>query len=352
MPSKIIIDCERMKYPNTGLYHFCYNLGKNLLANNTNAKDEINFYIPPNVKNVFGANNMGIVQKPWHKMLLPKTDKFKVWHATHQDTSYFPQKRKIPLVLTIHDLNIINDKSRNQKKKNSFLKDLTKKIKKADHVTFISSFTKSDTSQYFDFVNKPNTVIHNGCNIVEIKNLINPFNHPKSPFYFTIGTVVEKKNFHVLCALLVGNDRLLIIAGIVQSKAYKQVIIQEAIKYGVEQRLLFVDAITENDKQWYYKNCEAFFFPSIAEGFGLPVVEAMYFGKPIFLSTFTSLPEIGGEEAYYFEDFGLESMQQTFQKGMHHYNITNASEKIKLRAATFSWQNAAEKYLEIYRSFY
>ena len=352
MPAKIILDCERMKYPHTGLYHFCHNLSKHLLASSNPEKEEINFFLPANLKNVFGADKQYIIQKPWHKILLPNTQNYNVWHATHQDTDYFPQNKKIPLVLTIHDLNIIHNKSKSEEKKKKFLKDLAKKIKRADHITFISNFTKNDALQYVDIGNKPSTVIYNGCNIEATENLLSPLNYPTVPFYFTIGTIAEKKNFHVLPALLVGNDRLLIIAGITQSKEYKQLIIKEAIKHGVENRVIFTDAINENDKQWYYKNCEAFVFPSLTEGFGLPVVEAMFYGKPIFLSTFTSLPEIGGDVAYYFNSFLKEDMQSTVEQGLLHYKNTNQAEKIKARSSLFSWKHAAEQYLQVYRSLY
>jgi len=56
--------------------------------------------------------------------------------------------------------------------------------------------------------------------------------------------------------------------------------------------------ISESDKIFYYKNCLAFAFPSLREGFGFPVLEAMTFGKPVFLSNKTSLPEIGGSHAF------------------------------------------------------
>ncbi len=352
MPPKIVIDCERLKHPHTGLYHFCYNLGKHLLTSSNSDTEQINFYLPENKKDIFGADKQCIIQKPWHKILLPNTSKYDVWHATHQDTDYFPQNRKIPLVLTIHDLNILHNKNKSEEKKKRFLHDLAKKIKRADHITFISTFTKNDALQYIDLTNKPNTVIYNGCNINELDNLLTPLNAPLVPFYFTIGTIAEKKNFHVLPALLVGNDRLLLIAGITQSKDYKQVIIQEAVKYGVENRVIFTESINENDKQWYYKNCEAFLFPSLTEGFGLPVVEAMFFGKPIFLSTFTSLPEIGGDMAYYFNSFSKEAMQLTLKQGLLHYKNINPIEKIKSRASLFSWQKAAEQYLKIYKSLF
>lgn len=352
MPARIIIDCERLKHPHTGLYHFCYNLGKHLMAGTNPEKEEINFFLPANVQDIFGVNTKCIIQKPWHKLILPNTGKYDVWHATHQETDYFPRNRKIPLVLTIHDLNILHNKKKSEKKKKKFLQDLAKKVKRADHITFISSFTKNDALQYIDIANKPSTVIYNGCNIETINNLLTPVNAPSVPFYFTIGTIAEKKNFHVLPALLVGNDRLLIIAGITQSKQYKQVIIEEAIKYGVEKRVILIGSVNENDKQWYYKNCEAFLFPSLTEGFGLPVVEAMYFGKPIFLSTCTSLPEIGGEMAYYFNSFSKNDMQLTVQQGLQQYKNSNPAEKIKARAALFSWKQAAEQYLQVYRSLY
>lgn len=52
-----------------------------------------------------------------------------------------------------------------------------------------------------------------------------------------------------------------------------------------------------------YESCVAFLFPSITEGFGLPVIEAMSFGTPVFLSNSSSLPEVGGNEAFYWNSY-------------------------------------------------
>ncbi|CAN5507163.1 N/A [soil metagenome] len=353
MPKQIIIDCERMKYPHTGLYNYCYNLGIALQKAANPASEGLTFFLPRKQLDIFGRGQNYLVQNSLHKLILPSLKKYAVWHCTHQDADYFPSKNTLPIVLTIHDFNILhNKKNRDGRKKAAFISGVQKKINQASHVTFISSFTKRDVQQYIDLGNKPVSVIYNGCNIKEIEQLIIPAFAPTFPYYFTIGTIMEKKNFHVLPALLVGNDRQLIIAGITQNENYKQKIINEAMKYGVANRLIFTGPISENDKQWYLKNCEAFVFPSIAEGFGLPVVEAMYFGVPIFLSSFTSLPEIGGDVCYYFSSFEKESMQQTIKNGLAHYTSTGAQTRIKRRAALFNWGEAAAQYLEVYRSLY
>lgn len=341
-----------MKYPHTGLFHFCLQLGNALLKNIDDEKEGIQFFLPQSVKSFFPVNINSKHIKFWHKVLTPSTNNISVWHATHQDTNYFPFNKKVPVVLTIHDLNYFNDLTKSSAKKDGFIKSLKKKVEAASHLTFISNFSLQDFEQYIPLNNKPYSIIYNGCNINEVEVLQTPNYLPTKPFLFTIGTIAEKKNFHVLPALLKKNDYTLVVAGITQNQEYKKKILQEAKKHSVEDRVVFVNAVSENDKQWYYKNCEAFVFPSLAEGFGLPVVEAMYFGKPVFLSTATSLPEIGGNAAFYFSSFDAEQMLETFLAGMQQYQQNNMKDIIIDRAGKFNWSNAAEKYLKIYRSFY
>ena len=160
-------------------------------------------------------------------------------------------------------------------------------------------------------------VIYNGCNVYrgEIRQ---PDSLPAKDFIFSVATVLPKKNFHVLPCLLKGTDLELVIAG--NKSDYVNVILEEARKYGVEERVKIVGPIEERVKHWYLKNCKAFVFPSIAEGFGLPVLEAMAYGKPVFLSRHTCLPEIGGDYAYYFNmDFDRELMQVEFKRGLEDY---------------------------------
>ena len=149
-------------------------------------------------------------------------------------------------------------------------------------------------------------------------------------------------------ALLKYNDMQLVISGVTHSTAYRNLIISEAEKHGVKDRVIFTGSVSENDKQWYYKHCKLFVFPSISEGFGLPVVEAMSFGKPVILSTLTSLPEIGGDVAYYFDSFEPSVMQDNLTAALHDFETTDRTGSLIARSKQFNWDNAATDFINVY----
>ena len=345
MKEKIVFDCERMKHPHTGLYYYCYYLGKHLLLENQSQK-EICFYLPKGSKNVFGKEVCSFGQNSLHKTYLPIPRNTRLWHSTYQGTNYFPPGKDFKIVLTIHDLNFMYNDAKGSEKRNRYMRKLEEKIERADALVFISNYVKEDLSKYINLNGKHSRVIYNGVSLEELEVLAPPVIKPLKPFLFTIGTIVEKKNFHVLPSLLVNNDLDLVIAGITQSEEYKQAIIEEAKKYKVADRIVFTGVVDENDKQWYYKNCEVFVFPSVAEGFGLPVVEAMYFGKNTILSSTTSLPEVGGRYARYFTSFNPEHMQQTLADVLN--DNANNEENIRAWSSRFKWSNAAKEYLQLY----
>ena len=263
-----------MKYPHTGLYHFCLQLGS-AIQNNKGDEEELTFYVRENEHGVFGENAQYMNQHSLHKFLMPLLSRYNIWHSTYQGTQYMPFRSKVKVVLTIHDLNFIHE-GKTQDKIKRALNKLQKKIDRADHIVAISRFTLQDIEKHLSLRGKPVTVIYNGCNFISIPELKEPALKPKGNFIYTIGTITDKKNFHVLPALLVNNDYQLVISGIVQSQDYFNKIVAQAEAHGVMDRVLFTGSVSENDKQWFMKNCEAFVFPSLAEGFGLPVIEAMH----------------------------------------------------------------------------
>lgn len=347
----IAVDCERMKHQHTGLYHFCMQLANSLVMQADPEKDDIRIYAPVSCAGLFPPKTKIIPQQTWHKFFFLNTSGIKIWHCTYQGSNYFPFRTKAKKVLTIHDLNFLEEKKGRDEKINSLLKKLQRKIDYSDHLIAISDYTAQITRKYLNIRDKEISVIYNGCNISERFVLEPPKLMPTRDFIFTIGTITSKKNFHVLPALLIGNDLQLIISGIEANSQYKQQILTTAASFKVEKRVLFTGPVSENDKQWYYLNSKAFAFPSLTEGFGLPVIEAMHFGKPVILSKLTALPEIGGSLAYYFDSFEPDVMQKNFYDAMQHFEQhPERANDLKMRSAKFSWQEAGKKHLDIYHS--
>src|SRR5207344_2364333 len=104
------------------------------------------------------------------------------------------------------------------------------------------------------------------------------------------------------------------------------------------RNLQVVQEVSDARKSWLYAHCKAFLFPSLTEGFGLPPLEAMHFGKPVFLSKLTSLPEVGGDAAAYFDDFEPLSMRHGIESAMP--ALLARSEEIRRHAAGFNWDLA------------
>ncbi len=351
---KIIFDCERMKYENTGLYHYCLNLGNYLKKFVKQDTEEITYYCPAGTTRLFGKPEKHIIQNELHKFRLPVLDEFKIWHATYQDSYYIPfRNRKIKVVLSIHDLNFMYDPLKSAFKKERNLRRLQMLINRSDVIICVSEYCKKDVLFYCDVKNKPIHVIHNGTNTLTKPELLKQSYQPVKPFIFSLGTILPKKNFHTLLPLVKNQPNLeLVIAGRIDDVGYYQSMLDTARKMGVSKNVSIVGPVSENEKSWYFNNCLAFAFPSTAEGFGLPVTEAMSVGKPLFLSDRTALPEIGGDVAFYFENFSATHMKETFVAGMKQYKLFKMQEKIIEKGKEYNWDIAAQEYWKIYRSLF
>lgn len=340
--SSVIFDCERMKHLHSGFFYFCGQLGKALLEEATKS-DDISFFIPKKLEGYFGENVAYKRVNPLYKLYLP-TCGAKVWHAAYQTTPYLPLRAKV--VLTVHDLNFLYERNEEDQKK--YRKRLQYNVDHSDVIVTISQYVRKDLEEHIDTHGKEIHVIYNGRNTFT-GDITIPKEAPKRPFLFSIGMMLPKKNFHVLPQLLIDNDMELVIAG--KQLEYIDRIRQAASQCGVADRLHLVGTISDGEKYWYMKNCTAFVFPSIAEGFGLPVIEAMSCGKPVFISQYTSLPEIGGDMAYYFnKDFDGAAMRQELEEGLADFHNNNKAEASRQYANRFSWTNAAKAYWEIYKS--
>jgi glycosyltransferase involved in cell wall biosynthesis len=347
MKINIGIDLERLRDPNSGLGQFCKHLGANLL----NLKQEnISFQLYcPKKYSAYLKGAKHIVVGILDKLFGVKNDHLQLFHCTHQDSHLFP--KTIPTVITIHDLNFL-EKYTSDYKKQKKLKVLQSKVSKAKGITFISNYTKQMAAKHLVFPNVPTKVIYNG-------NCLNTGLEPKKPaaiissdFLFSIGIVRPKKNFHTLLPLVKASNCCLVIAG-TDSHEYATSIKDLANTMGIADKVILLGAVSEQEKLWLYQNCKAFVFPSLSEGFGLPVIEAMSLGKPVFLSNKTSLPEVGGKQAYYWNNFEANHMIEIYLRGMTDFeNSKNKPQELMDWAQQFNWQKTAQDYLDFYSEVY
>jgi glycosyltransferase involved in cell wall biosynthesis len=340
----VLVTFDSMKNPNSGYFSFGKGLGDALLKQN---KDQfkLTFYLFKVTTYFNGLVNILYLNR-LHRFFFPAYDKFDVVHLTDQTCRLRPYRVNGKKIMTIHDINNAHLSFKPKHKVEKHIRKLRRYMSYCDRVVAISQFVADDVLRFIPEIRDKISVIYNGADKLIVHDDYQPKHIPSKPFLYTIGLLSVQKGFHLLPALLEGNDYELIIAGI--ETPHKQNIIAAAEKYGCLDRVTITGPISDGDKGWYYKNCSAFIFPSIAEGFGLPVIEAMHFGKPVFLSKFTSLPEIGGDAAYYFDNFEPAHMQTVFADGMKDYNENDRAAYIIRQANKFSWDLAAQQYLDMY----
>lgn len=351
--SNIFLESHNIKNLNFGFGQFNYHLIKSLSTLNfENIAITLHAADIKSLKQEF-ANTFNY--KKYYELrrypLFRIRKKYDLWHSLNQNISIEPY-HDIPYLLTVHNTSHIKDLEDYKTKKNNV--KFQEKLMRSNAITYISEYAKESTHRFFDVPDVPEHVIYNGNPITDI--LVADDHIPaieiSKPYLFTIGEITERKNFEALIPMLrlLKNYRL-IIAGRDNTKAAESV--REAIaKYKLGNRIILTGKITELDKQYYYKNCDAFLFPSLREGFGLPIIEAMKFEKPVFASNNTSLPEIGAKLAFYWDNYNPEYMCDVFNKGMHqfHENQMYYKTEMKKRASSFTWDTAAREYLNIYKS--
>ncbi len=351
MKPGILIECERLRYPKSGLATVCRSLVHGL---SRCEELDVTFYGPP--QEIKAEKNRIIGWKPWHKMLPPSTKSFQLVHVTHQLSEYFHQvSSNQKKAVTLHDLNFLHE-NLSDEKITKRLALVQKNIGNADAIICISEFAKTDFIKNIDRFKLKNdveiTVIHNGLLFPERSSAVSErFSYlTKNSFILNIGVLFPKKNQKVLLDFLAKTDlHLVLVSGDAKSD-YEREFSAKVTALELEDRVHILKDVNENEKNFLLQNSESYVHPSLAEGFGIPPIEAMYFGKPVFLSTHTSLPEIGGDAAFYFQNFEAESMLQVYRDGMEKFNNQKATNQHKLHehAMHFGAEKMAKQYAELY----
>ncbi len=348
---KVLVDLSELKNIYCGLGQVALSYG-NYFEKNYKKSDSgysLTFLMPKKMFGLFGDEVHYINSSNWLRKhcryLFPVFD---VWHAVHQLSRFKPAYSHTKLILTIHDLNYLYETTGEQLKRKH--RRLQRKVNRADKVICISEFTKQETEKNLILNGKLCDVIYNGVDNIARKPALKPGREIKEPFFLSIGVIRKKKNFHVLLDMMkLIPDKYLYIAGSDGDKDGYDTMIKHRIETEGIRNVVLLGVVPEAEKVWLYAHCEAFLFPSLFEGFGLPVIEAMQFGKPVFSSRETSLKEIGGKFAYFWKNFDPHEMKQLIDENLDKfYQDKDLAEKEKEYAHSFSYEKHFEAYEKLY----
>lgn len=356
MKKNILIDLERLRYPNSGIANVFRNLAKGLQENNS--KFEIFFFGKREQLEKFEPKPKCVFWNKTHRFFERFSGEFDLIHVSHQLSSYFHRNYKNTIkIVTLHDLNFLYENLTDSKKR-KMLGKVRSNVKNADYIVCISEYAKQSfirNKRLFTFTKlKDIVVIHNGIHLPEHREYqLGKYSYLKDKKYIlNIGVLFNKKNQLTLVDMLPYIKEDLVLIASDEKQPYADDVRRRIKELHLEQRVHFLRNLSEEEKYAVIQHSEAMCHPSIAEGFGIPPIEAMAFGKPVFLSTYTSLPEIGGDKAFYFDSFEPQLMAQLYQEKMdlYHENEKEMSQEIKNWTEQYSYTTMSNNYLKFYES--
>jgi glycosyltransferase involved in cell wall biosynthesis len=232
-------------------------------------------------------------------------------------------------------------------------------IRRATHVLADSEATKVDLVQLYGTPADKITVLLSGVNArfkptdEEAMVTVRSRYSLQRPYLFSVGTLQPRKNYaRVIRALSVlrkiGYDVDLVIAG---GRGWLEDTIYHTIQETrMEAHVHFIGFVDETDLPALYSSAECLVFPSLYEGFGLPVVEAMACGTPVVTSNVSSLPEVAGDSALLVNPYKTGDIVDAVRRLLDDTTLRRQLiAKGQARAGLFSWDESARKLLQIYR---
>jgi glycosyltransferase involved in cell wall biosynthesis len=332
---------------NDGLGEFALQIGQRVAAQARAWRDlhavEFSFHLRNKHVGLFGegVHYLPITrwQRVWHHTAAP----FALWHSLHQVNKTLPPTQCPVRVVTVHDLNYLyGEKNLKAWRQQRLLRAM---MSRTDHVVAISQHTARDVRQHLGWQG-PLGVIYNGARSftdAPRTPLAGWVDEDERPFLLHLSRMSPSKNPQALLELArAWPEMTFIFCGPASDEAKH---LRATVKLANVQ---FHLAISDAQKAWAFARCAGFLFPSLTEGFGLPPLEAMHFGKPVFLSRLTSLPEVGGDAAYYFDDWSPAVMRGVVEQGLQQGAQATRIAQVKRHAARFDWDRAAADYLALY----
>ncbi|MBI5348792.1 MAG: glycosyltransferase family 4 protein [Chloroflexi bacterium] len=288
----------------------------------------------------------------WHRAQLPInvewiTGAIDLYHAP--DFTLPPTRARS--LLTVHDLSFARDPDSAAPTLRDYLNVVVpRSVKRATHIVAVSQATKNDLVELYNTPQEKISVIYEGVDEkfkpTSDKAKIEKYGVGVKPYIFSVSTIQPRKNFKRLIQAFaqLPNDFELVIAG-GKGWLYDD-IFAEAEKF--KGRVRFLGFVPDDDLPALYSHAAMFAYPSLYEGFGLPLLEAMACGTPTLASNVSCLPEVAADAAVTVSPYDVDSIAE----GLKH-TLANRDELIKkgfARASQFKWATAARQLIDLYES--
>jgi glycosyltransferase involved in cell wall biosynthesis len=256
-----------------------------------------------------------------------------------------------PAINTIHDLSPYADSEFFPFGKRAYKQALIPiAVRRSLAIITVSEFSRKEILERFPALEDRVFAIHHGVEPTGCMERI----ASDPPFLLYVGTLETRKNLVTLIRafrLVRERRRFPHRLALVGSTGYGAHAINSAIREnGVSDSVDLLGYLSRRELFGLYRSASLLVYPSVYEGFGLPLLEAMAHGTPVVCSNAASLPEVGGDAVVYFDPHNIEDIAAAIERVLDSPSLrTELSVKGFERARLFTWEECARKHLEVYR---
>ena len=299
----------------------------------------------------------------WRHLRLPRAMKSDAVDLHFSPSYFLPLYEVCPSVVVVHDLTFRAHPEWFARDWRMRFDDLFwRKVRHAERIITVSEYSKSDIVRLLEVEPDRVTAIPEAADDqfrpVDDRAMLDDvrarYGLPPG-FVFTVGAIHSRRNLERLIIALgqardaTGIDPFLLIMGTPAPFSPPVDIAGTAARCGLSDRVKHVEYVSEDDLLLLYNACGLFAYPSLYEGFGLPVIEAMACGAPVACSNVTSIPEVAGGAALYFDPEKTEEISEAIASALTDDRLRDRLRQAGIaRAATFSWRRTAAETLDVF----